>query len=355
MKAETRRILTTVIALAVAGVSVATAQERTETQRQQRIREAERRAAEAQSELERALRLLREEESGEARRAFQQSIEELQAALRQLDRDRVNISFRRSPYGEMVSVLTTGSGAKMGVYVNTERDETTDSIGARLDEVVPDGPADRAGLRSGDIITKANSESLARIGRRDTSPGSKLIEIKDELEVGDTLHVEYLRGTETRTTAIVLDELESSAWSLRAAVEPRVLVAPRIAGGESRVTVRVPEVITEWGGWGFGSWLDVELVTLDEDLGQYFGTAEGLLVIRGSEEGELDLKSGDVILDIDGRKPASQSHLLRIMRSYEAGEDMNIQIMRNRTRQTVTVTVPDRDDEFFFRRFEREW
>jgi len=353
MKADMRRILTTVVALAIAGVSLATAQEKTTTE--QRIREAERRAVEAQSELERALQLLREEESSEARRAFQQSIEELQAALRQLDRDRLTVAFGRSPYGGMVSVLTTGSGAKMGVYVNTEWDETTDSIGARLDEVVSDGPADRAGLRSGDIIAKANGESLARVSRRDKSPGSKLIEIKDELEIGDTLHVEYQRGAETRTADIVLDELESSAWSLRNTFEPRVMVAPRIAGGESRVTVRVPEVVTEWGGWGFGSWLDVELVTLDEDLGQYFGTDEGLLVIRGSEEGELDLRSGDVILDVDGRKPTSQSHLLRIMRSYEAGEHMNIEIMRNRTRQTVTVTVPDRDGEFLFRRFEREW
>ncbi len=354
MKAKTRRILTTVVALAVAGVSVAAAQERTETQRQ-RIREAERRAQEAQSELERALQALREEESSEARRAFQQSIEELQAALRQLDRDRLTVTFGRSPFGEMVSVLTTGSGAKMGVYVNTERDESADSIGARLDEVVPDGPADKAGLRSGDIITTANGQSLARVSRRDKSPGSKLIEIKDELEVGDTLHVEYLRGTERRTADIVLDELESSAWSLRDTFEPRVVVAPRIAGGESRVAVRVPDIVTEWSGWGFGSWLDVELVTLDEDLGQYFGTAEGLLVIRGSEEGELDLRSGDVILSVDGRQPTSQSHLLRIMRSYEVGEDMNIEIMRNRIRQTVTVTVPDRDNEFRFRRFEREW
>jgi len=354
MRAETRRILTTVIALAVAGVSVATAQEKTATELR-RIREAELRAAEAQSELERALQLLRQEESSEARRAFQQSIEELQAALRQLDQNRLTVAFGRSPYGGMVSVLTTGSGAKMGVYVATERDEATDSVGARLDEVVPDGPADRAGLRSGDIITKANGESLARISRRDTSPGSKLIEIKDELDVGDTLQVEYLRGTEARTADIVLEELEPSAWSIRSTVEPRVLVAPRIAGDESRVTVRVPEVVTEWGGWGFRGWLDVELVKLDEDLGQYFGTTEGLLVIRGSEEGELDLRSGDVILNVDGREPASQSHLLRIMRSYEAGEDMNIEIMRNRTRQTVTVTVPDRDNEFFFRRFERQW
>jgi S1-C subfamily serine protease len=346
--------MTTVIALAVAGVSVVTAQEKT-AKELQRIREAEHRAQEAQSELERALQLLREEQSSEARRAFQQSIEELRAALRQLDRDRFNISFGRSPYGEMVSVLTTGSGAKMGVWVNTERDETTDSLGARLDEVVPEGPADEAGLRSGDIITKANGESLARVSRRDASPGSRLIEIKDELEIGDTLHVEYLRGTETRTADIVLEELESSAWSLRGTVEPRVLVAPRMVGGEPRVTVRVPEVVTGWSGWGYGSWLDVELVTLDEDLGQYFGTAEGLLVIRGSEEGALDLRSGDVILNVDGRKPTSQSHLLRIMRSYEAGEDMNIEIMRNRTRQTVTVTVPDRDNQSLFRRFEREW
>jgi S1-C subfamily serine protease len=90
----------------------------------------------------------------------------------------------------------------------------------------------------------------------------------------------------------------------------------------------------------------MELVELDEDLGAYFGTSEGLLVVRAPEDDDLDFRSGDVILDVDGRRPADQSHLVRIMRSYEAGETMHIGIMRNRNRETVSITVPERDSDF---------
>jgi type II secretory pathway component PulC len=54
-------------------------------------------------------------------------------------------------------------------------------------------------------------------------------------------------------------------------------------------------------------------------------------------------------LNIDGRKPTSPSHALRIMRSYEEGESMSVEIMRDRQRQTVTVTIPERERGFFWR------
>jgi serine protease Do len=96
-------------------------------------------------------------------------------------------------------------------------------------------------------------------------------------------------------------------------------------------------------------WLDMELVTLNEELGSYFGTTQGVLVVRAPEETSLNLRSGDVILDIDGREPSSPSHALRIMRSYEPGETMRIEVMRDKRRQTITATVPERDGGFFWR------
>jgi S1-C subfamily serine protease len=90
----------------------------------------------------------------------------------------------------------------------------------------------------------------------------------------------------------------------------------------------------------------VELVTLDEDLGAYFGTSEGLLVVRAPGDSDLGLRSGDVILSIDGRAPTSPSHALRILRSYDQGESVSMQIMRNKSRTTVDFMVPENDWEF---------
>ena len=101
-------------------------------------------------------------------------------------------------------------------------------------------------------------------------------------------------------------------------------------------------VLSLWGD----RWADIELVRLNEDLGRYFGTSEGLLVISPPDNDELDLQAGDVILGIDGREPYSPSRALRILRSYEEGETINIEIMRDRNRMTVSYVVPERENNW---------
>jgi len=72
-------------------------------------------------------------------------------------------------------------------------------------------------------------------------------------------------------------------------------------------------------GWfafhGRGGWGDMELVPLTEELGRYFGTDKGLLVVRAPEDDDLKLKDGDVIQRIDGREPQSVAHAMHRRRS----------------------------------------
>ena len=87
----------------------------------------------------------------------------------------------------------------------------------------------------------------------------------------------------------------------------------------------------------------LELVELNPDLGDYFGTREGLLVVRAPADTAVPLKSGDVILSIDGRKPQSARHAHRILGSYEGGERAKVEVLRKRKRTTLEWTVPERD------------
>src|SRR5690242_5844557 len=104
-------------------------------------------------------------------------------------------------------------------------------------------------------------------------------------------------------------------------------------------------------GWGSGegmgmtlcfgdAWCNLELVSLNSDLGDYFGTHDGVLVVKASEDSLLPLKSGDVIVSIGDRKPTSPAQAMRILRSYDTGETVNIEIMRHQKRQTLSWKVP---------------
>ncbi len=95
---------------------------------------------------------------------------------------------------------------------------------------------------------------------------------------------------------------------------------------------------------GVGAIFDgMELADLSPGLGQYFGTAKGVLVVRVPHEGEfLKLQDGDVILSIDGRVPENGSHATRILRSYQPGEKIQLKIMRQKKSMDLEGALPER-------------
>jgi S1-C subfamily serine protease len=85
---------------------------------------------------------------------------------------------------------------------------------------------------------------------------------------------------------------------------------------------------------------DMELATMNAQLGRYFGTDKGVLVVRAPKD--FKLEDGDVILAIDGREPTSGSHATRILASYQPGEKIAIRVMRQQKMVNVETALPQR-------------
>ncbi len=242
----------------------------------------------------------------------------------------------------------SGQRGRIGVVINTAADADKDKIGARIEAVTPGSPAAKAGLMAEDIITKFGTTALGgiRADEADQSgPGMKLLELARTLDPGDSVKIEYRRGSENKRATLVAEDLA-----------PTFARTPRGAWGDiPRVQVG-PEFWPDGPGLSMflnAPWSGLNLVTLDADLGQYFGTTEGVLVVRAPSDSGLPLKSGDVILAIDGRKPTSPEHAIRILRSYEGGEAVKLDVMRQKRRTTATWTVPDQEDRYRMRTRER--
>jgi S1-C subfamily serine protease len=100
--------------------------------------------------------------------------------------------------------------------------------------------------------------------------------------------------------------------------------------------------------FGGGPWGDLELVEVNEGLGKYFGTDSGVLVVSAPESDVLQLQDGDVIRSIDGREPTSVKHAMRILGSYQPGEKLKLEIMRDKRSRTLEIEIPDERHSRFF-------
>ena len=247
-------------------------------------------------------------------------------------RSRPRVRVEAGPYA-----FAFDNRGRIGVIVDTHADTTRDKVGARIEGITPGGPADKAGLKAGDVITRFNGTALGGATSEDevdSGPGMKLIDLARALDPGDSVRVEYRRGNESRRATLVAEDLDGGFWRQ----------------GPGRGLLRTPGPGVRRGSFefSFGSpWGGIELVNLNPDLGDYFGTREGLLVVSAPADSTLTLKGGDVITTIGGRKPSSPMQAMKILRSYDPGDTVSISVLRKRNRVTVTWTVPDEEDHFF--------
>jgi predicted metalloprotease with PDZ domain len=251
-------------------------------------------------------------------------------------RPRVRVETRNGPFG----VYTFGDKrGRIGVIVDTKADAAGDKIGARIEGITPGGPAEKAGLKAGDVITRFNTTALGGAEAEEdeaSGPGMKLIELARRLEPGDSVSIEYRRGTDSRKATLVAEDLGVDGRIEMPDMGHMEGMFPKMEGPEARTFT-----------FAFGPpWGGIEMVSLNPDLGDYFGTREGVLVVRAPEDSSLALKGGDVIVSIGGRKPGSPEQAMRILRSYDTGETVTMDVLRKQKHVAVTWKVPDEERRY---------
>ncbi|MBW3551970.1 MAG: PDZ domain-containing protein [Gemmatimonadetes bacterium] len=225
----------------------------------------------------------------------------------------------------MMPSIARMNRARIGVELG-ETAEADGRTGIRLHDVEEGGPAARAGVRPGDILLSLNGTDLG------DDPTDRLLTLLADVEPGDTVTLGLIRDGRGETARVVTDRAHgisifgpggpSRAWSFPYTERPRTAMrAP-----EARVRIR------QLLGNG------LELVAMNEGLGEYFGISEGVLVASVDDGSTLGLQAGDVILSIDGRTVQDPGHAVSIVGSYRPDESITFEIMRERRRTTVTGT-----------------
>lgn len=265
--------------------------------------------------------------------------------------------------------------------------------GVLIISVRPDSPAERAGILIGDRIVAVDGhplvEPLANEDQRELPEATSYHQARlewliEETPEGEPVELEIQRGLRTLTVAVVAevlpDEDPDHFWygelwpgpttydsiterfqdamdRMRYRVGPHEFqfgwVGPRVPAGTvpgdpgfplPPISLTPTVTLIDAGGW----WRDrfqyigdnrLEMVELNPELGAYFGTAEGVLVLDVDENVTLGLRPGDVVVSIAGRKVDEVSDMQRILASYEEDEAVDFGIWRDGARATVVGTI----------------
>jgi S1-C subfamily serine protease len=223
-------------------------------------------------------------------------------------------------------------GAMLGV--NIDSDGQSDE-GVEIAGVSPGGPAAAAGLKTGDVIVAVDGKTLTGAG---TDASAQLIRQMRSTDPGTTVSVDYMRAGKRLTAKVKTAKAEPPIVRMlreRDALPMIEGVAPVF----EQFAVPPFDVFFD-AGHAFRS---LELVSVTTKLGQYFGADKGLLVVRAPSSAQYGLEEGDVLLSIDGRAPENPGHAFRILRSYQPGDQVRLQVLRHRKRMDVSAQIPAED------------
>jgi len=218
----------------------------------------------------------------------------------------------------MAHVQSLRTRAVLGIQLQVEPSATQQ--GATIIGVSPGGPAADAGVASGDVIVALNGAPI-------TGPnaGRQVVERMAVVKPDSRVALKVMRDGKPKEFQIT----------------PRANMVdffPVFDGPGPRPIEMRPGGPDDVGAIFEG----MELADLSPALGQYFGTSQGVLVIRVPHDGEfLKLQDGDVILSIDGRIPENGSHAARILRSYQSGEKIHLKVMRQKKTLELAATLPE--------------
>ena len=291
----------------------------------------------------------------QAQKDLKAAREELQRAAQELARATREVE-KNSPKAWAWEYMSNPHRAVIGVIIDSAPERNGVSPGVIVEAVTPGGGADKAGIKTGDILTSANGQSLSAKRGEQPAPDHKLMTVMTSVEPGKEVKLDYERDGKRATTVAIAqrpdpksmlsfhDDPDSDVLVPVAPVAP-VPPLPPVAGAAPLAPLPPIPPSPQILRWSSGG-PDFQLAKLDDDLAAYFKTRTGVLVVKAPKDGRLGLKSGDVIQKVGGKAISDPRAVLDAMHSRTPGDKVSIDVVRLGKATTLNGVVPERTPHY---------
>ena len=318
---------------------------------------------------------------------------QLQQTTREIARVNREVARARAGSHSTSYVFRTSERPVIGVILGDSGDKGVEVLG-----VSPDGPSDRAGIRQGDIIVAAGGRVLNEIDEEGDTGNGLRTALRD-VKADEPLVVTVERDKQVLDLTVVPEIREPLSWQSvvrfpTAPVSPDSPDAPRaVTAPERAITIErivVPEInsaeitvqieqmrseiekrralrevsrvapvdgeweielheLSELGNFALQDanvWFGLpmaeglQLAEVDAGLGEYFKTDRGVLVLKARADNDLQLESGDVILQVGDTRVNSPAEFMRALRGLNSGDELVMDIKRHRKDRTLKTVMP---------------
>ena len=209
---------------------------------------------------------------------------------------------------------TSGKVARgfIGIGYQDVSDELADSFeldrprGALVTQTEKGGPADKAGIKAGDVITAVDGQRIENSGELPFLIGS--------LKPGKVAKVELLRDGKARTVNVTVGEQKADD-------------AVASAEGSGSGQIRLGIVVTE----------------LTDELRTELGADSGVLV-RQVEDGpaaDAGIRPGDVILSLNRREVGNVAQFRELVGKLPRGKPVAVHVVSRGAARFLTLRVPE--------------
>lgn len=207
--------------------------------------------------------------------------------------------------------------------------------GVGISRVTEGGPAEKAGLKKGDVILQFDGEQVTTT--------RKLFRLIGEAAPEQTVRLTILRGGSEQQLSVTLGMREDAVRAL-GALTPQQRGILREMPRAPQVWNDAPQVFS----YGFGGNRRVGITTtpLTKQLAEFFGVSggQGLLVTSVTENSPASkggLRAGDVITELNGEKIEDADDFIRALNRKDEGE-VTLTIIRDKSQRTIKVTPEHR-------------